>query len=506
MKRIPHSKLSRRLLLLVIPFLCLSFAFLSKKSRTSIKLVHKTTEIETLINRHIENKDFNGAILVAKEGKIIYQKGVGFANMEWDIPNQIDTKFRIGSITKQFTAMLIMQLAAENKIDLHTPISNYLPNYPKENADRITIHHLLTHSSGTPRNYDSPIQKKIRPDDQNPSEAVALFSGLPLEFTPGEKFSYSNAGYSVLGLIIETITQKSYEEVLDEQIFKPLGLQNSGYDKHRPLIKHRASGYFSSWGDYYNSNYTDMSKPYAAGSLYSTVEDLFLWDQALYTDKLLPKTFMDLIFTKHIIDPDYNAHYGYGWNIKALPLGNSGEQIEATVHDGVIDGFCAIISRMPSSNSSIILLSNVRRAPLNAITKAVNGILHDKTYDLPKKSLAFTLFNKITAEGIDEGLQSFEDLINNKDYYVAEDEFNIISYRLLEADKLPEAQQVLLMGLQQFPEAFNLYDSLGEILRKMGNIKESIKNYKKSIELNPDNENGLRMLQEMGVGTDKIKK
>lgn len=465
---------------------------------------NKVKAIDTLVRAFAEFGEFNGAILVSNQGKVVYKKGFGYANMEWAISNDLDTKFRIGSVTKQFTAMLIMQLAAEEKLDIQATISTYLPEYPKANGERITIHQLLTHSSGIPNNYGSSKQRKdipgkTIPDNYTPEDLVAAFSGLPLEFTPGEKFSYCNAGYTVLGLIIEKLTGQSYEEALKVRIFNPLGMKNSGFDKHRALIKNKASGHFRSWGVFYNANYVDMSRVYAAGGLYSTIEDLYRWNQALYTEKVLPKSYMDLIFTSHIADDGYGGFYGYGWNMVGKPMGNSGEKIPVIVHDGVIDGFCAIITRIPSTQSSIILLSNVRRAPLNAMTRSIMGIIHDKSYDFPRRSVAYSTLDVINKEGMEEAAAHFDAVKNDEGYFVDENEINSVSYKLLLTDRSDAAAEVLRLGITVFPEAFNLYDSYGEVLRTLGKEEASIANYKKSLELNPNNENAKRVLIEMGI-------
>lgn len=480
----------------------------TKKERAEHQEI-KIDQINKLVASYAEYGEFNGAVLVANEGKILYQKAFGFANMELDVPNKTNTKFRIASITKQFTAMLIVQLVSENKLDLHKPISSYLPDYPKENGDKITLHHLLTHTSGIPNNYESakPNREKqdmVIPDNFRAKDLVNEFSALPLEFNPGKKFSYCNAGYTLLGFIVEEITRKPYEQLLQERIFDPLQMKNSGFDKHRAIQKNRASGYFKSWGEYYNANYIDMSKVYAAGALYTTVEDLFLWDQALYTEQLVSKKYLDIIFTSHVEDAGYGGFYGYGWNIKNKSLGSSEDYVETIVHDGVIDGFCAIITRIPSSKSSVILLSNVRRAPLNTMTKAIMGIMYDKPYDLPKKSLAYALLDVINDEGIEKGIAFYESVKNNSTYYSYEDEMNIISYKLLTSNRAEMASEVLQLAIKEYPEAFNLYDSMGEIQRKLGNKTESIFYYKKSVTLNPKNENGIKMLKELGVDTENM--
>ncbi len=208
---------------------------------------------------------------------------------------------------------------------------------------------------------------------------------------------------------------------------------------------------------------------------------------------------MKLIFAKHVEDPDYGGHYEYGWSIKEKPIGNSEDVVVTIGHDRVIDGFCAIFTRIPSTNSSIILLSKVRRGSLNAMTKGIMGILYDKDYDIPKKSLAYTLLDVINKESIKKGKAYYDSVKNDPDFYNVENEMNVVSYRLLESDRTEDAAAVLRLGIEAFPNAFNLYDSYGEVLRKLGKNEESIKNYKKSIELNPENENGKRILKEMGV-------
>ena len=261
----------------------------------------KVDKLDKLISAYAEYGKFNGSVLVAEKGKVIYKKGFGLADMEWNIPNQPDTKHRLGSITKQFTAMSIMQLVEQGKLKLDVPISTYLPDYPKKNGDVITIHHLLTHSSGIPNMTSFPgFVKDVMRNSYSPVQLVNMSADSTLQFKPGERFAYSNSGYILLGYIIEKVTGKSYEQVLQENIFTPLKMNNTGYDHHGTLLKNRASGYEKNGRRYVNANFIDMSVPHAAGALYSTVEDLYLWDQALYGNQLLRKENMDLLFTKHI--------------------------------------------------------------------------------------------------------------------------------------------------------------------------------------------------------------
>jgi len=463
----------------------------------------KADKIDELVSRYAEYGKFDGAILVAEEGKVIYQKAFGWANREWDIPNQTDTKFRIASMTKQFTAMLIMQLVAEKQLTLTEPITTYLPEYPKESGNKINIHHLLTHTAGIPNYTSFADYRSIMRRPMQLTEIIHLFADSSLQFTPGERFSYSNSGYVVLGAIIEKVSGKSYEKVLHEKILKPLGMDHTGIDKPGRVLKNRALGYNENGANYMNANFIDMSVAFAAGNIYSTVEDLFLWDQALYTQKLLPANYMDLIFTPHI--PAWGQHYGYGWNIGKKRIGNTKDYLPVVEHDGGINGFNSLIVRVPSARSSIILLNNRGGAPLYQMSDAISGILYDKSYDFPKKSLARSLYETVSKEGIAAGLSFYEKAKEASEYRLDESEMNRFGYEFLQTEQTEEALAVLKLNVEAFPHSFNTYDSYGEILMTMGDKAGAIKNYKRSIALNPKNENGIQMLAKLGVEIDRGK-
>jgi CubicO group peptidase (beta-lactamase class C family) len=462
--------------------------------------VHATSKVEKIneiVSLYTDYEGFNGAILVSHEGEVIYKKGFGLANMELDVTNQVDTKFVIASVTKPFTAMLVMQLVAENKLDLHEPITNYLPDYPKINGEQITIHHILSHTSGIPRDYKGNEKHNKYPDRHRLADLVTLFWEDPLEFAPGERFTYSNSGYLVLGFIIETVTGKSYETILKENILTPLGMKNTGVDLHRPIIKNRANGYFKGFGDYFNSDYRDLSSITAVGNIYSTVEDMFLWDQALYSEKLLPREYMNLLFTKHVEDVGYGGYHGYGWELKPKPVGNTSEMIETFGHSGSIQGFCALFTRIPSSNSSIIFLNNTSRAYLNAMTTAITGILNDQPYDFPRKPTAKFMSEVIAKEGIEKGIQFYKEHKDLGDYYIDEVELIVVGYRLLHAGNAKDAAEVFKLSTEVYPDNDNPYDSYAEALMALGKNQEAIKNYKKSLELNPGNNNAVTMLKKL---------
>lgn len=466
----------------------------------------KVEKLDDLINQYLEYGKFNGSVLVAHEGEVLLKKGYGWANMEWDIPNAPNTKHRLGSITKQFTAMLILQLAAEGKLDLQAPISTYLPYYPKEKGDKITTHHLLTHSSGIPNYTSFPgfFEEESR-NPYTPEEFIKKFQDKELDFAPGSQYSYSNSGYFLLGVLIEKLSGKSYEEMLHDKILTTLGMNDTGFDHHEDILKNRATGYEKTGNAFINSNYLDMSIPYAAGSLYSTVEDLYTWDQALYTNTLLSKEYMELYFKPHM-PVSGNYHYAYGWGVGKSPIGNTKDSIVIISHGGGINGFNTNIARSTADKSLVILLNNTGGAPLNDMTRAIWGIVYGKSYDLPKKSLAYDVLSIIKSEGIEAGLDHFNKNKNSDSFDLRENEMNHVGYQLLEMDKIQEAAKIFELNKNTYPNSANVYDSYAEALMKLGNKEEAIKNYKKSVEMNPANQNGIDMLKELGVDTTDLVK
>ncbi|NYH12929.1 serine hydrolase domain-containing protein [Paraburkholderia bryophila] len=230
---------------------------------------------------------FSGLILVAHRGRPIFHEAFGLANREWMIANTPDTRFRIGSITKQFTATAIVLLAGRGKLNLADSVSTHYANAPESWCD-ITIHQLLTHTSGIPSYTGRPdFVSHIGRIDHTPEQILDLVRDLPLEFPPGERFSYCNSGYALLGLIVEKVSGQTYSAFLQSEIFDPLGMSNTGYDETRAILPRRAAGYERHGGKWINALFSAMSVPYAAGGLYSTADDLLRWTEALSNGKVI---------------------------------------------------------------------------------------------------------------------------------------------------------------------------------------------------------------------------
>ncbi len=472
---------------------CLAFS--QTKSQHPNPQGEHAQQIDQLLKRYAEYGQFNGSVLVSEHGKPIYKNGFGLANMEWDMPNAASTKHRLGSITKQFTAMLILQLAEQGKLKLDVPITTYLPDYPKANGQQITVHHLLTHTSGIPNYTGFPnFFKDICRNYYSPADFVKLFWEMPLEFKPGEKFAYSNSGYFLLGYIIEKVSGKTYETCLQENIFTPLQMNDTGFDHSEKITKNRAAAYEKNGSGFSIAPYIDMNLPYAAGSMYSTVDDLYLWDQALYTDRLISAKSRELMFGNHIASR--GGYYAYGWSVYDID-NLTDKKLKITEHGGGINGFNTLISRNTTDKNLVVLLNNTGGGPLNEINRAINNILYGKPYEMPKKSLAHTLLATINEKGLKAGLAQFNELKKSEVYALKEGEINNAGYQLLTAGKVAEAIEMFKINAEAFPKSGNVYDSLGEAYLKNGNKELAIANYKKSIALDPGNEAGKKVLEEI---------
>jgi CubicO group peptidase (beta-lactamase class C family) len=314
---------------------------------------------------------FSGTILLSRKGKPIVARGYGAANAEWNIPNTPRTKFRLGSITKQFTSMAVLQLQERGKLKVQDPICQYLTPCP-DAWKPVTIHHLLTHTSGIPSYTNSPSYRTTMMVPKTVDQMVAGFRDLPLEFEPGSQFKYNNSGYFLLGVLLEKVSGQSYERVLSDQIFTPLGMQDSGYDQPSRILPGRASGYSRQGSELTNAPYLDMVQPFAAGALYSTVEDLLKWDQALYTDRLLPAAARSAMFTP------FKGGYAYGWAApEPSPQTFDRRQVG---HGGGINGFSTMIIRLIDDNITSIVLSNVQQASTGRIARDLLAILLGQPY------------------------------------------------------------------------------------------------------------------------------
>ncbi|CRK81092.1 serine hydrolase domain-containing protein [Neobacillus massiliamazoniensis] len=369
-------------------------------------------KVEDCINQWIEanerNGYLNGSILIAANGKILLNKGFGMANWEHAVRNKPETKFRIASLTKAFTAFGIFQLHEKGKLNINDCVGKYLPQYP--NGEKITIYHCLTNTSGIPNYTSFPDfwDRTMRlPSTLN--QLIASFKEINLNFEPGTRFEYSNSGYALLTAIIETVSGMSYAEYIREQICHPLGMYHTGCDDGMTVVPNLASGY-SFWEAPIHAAHADLSFPLGAYGLYSTTEDLLLWDQALQSSKLLNKELVEKMFTPTL------GSYACGWMVSEM-LGR-----KCVHHFGDISGFSCDFLRFVDDQVTIIFLSNMNVTPVTHMTREIATLIFEKNESLPLPAVPihFTNGERFAGKYVIENEQNkvLDISVKNGDLYV----------------------------------------------------------------------------------------
>lgn len=346
----------------VLTPLCLILLSCSAQTRPATK-PPDTKRMEQIVQDSVTSQHFMGTVLVARDGSTILDKGYGSADLEWNIPNTPDTRFRLGSITKQFTAAGILLLEERGKLKVDDPISKYLPDAPAA-WKNITFFHLLTHTSGIPSftsfpNYEEPQGRPVTPE-----QLVARFRDKPLDFQPGEKWKYSNSGYALLGYLLEKISGQKYCDFFEQNIFTPLAMHDTGCDRNSTILPRHASGYTPGPHGLENATYIDMTVPFSAGELYSTTGDLLRWQQGLFGGKILSPASLKKMTTP------FKENYGFGLEIQTI------QGHERISHGGGINGFNTFEAWYPQEKLSIIVLSNVNGNAPDEISGRLASIVH----------------------------------------------------------------------------------------------------------------------------------
>jgi len=332
-----------------------------------------TPQFDEYFDALVTQNGFNGAVLVAREGKIVYAKGAGWARVELNLPNTPQTRFRIGSITKQFTAAAILLLQERGKLSVGDPVCKFFNDCPRA-WQKITLHHLLTHTSGLPDYTDLPdYDAKMALPETNES-LIARFKKLPLEFKPGSRHAYSNSGYILLGVIIEKLSGESYENFLRRNIFAPLAMHDTGVDRNEVASTNRAAGYALKDRRLVNAAYQEMTQAGAAGVLYSTVEDLCRWNEGLFGGRLLQPKSLAAMTTAWAED------YGYGLVIQ------TDFHRKHFSHGGRISGFYNDMEYFPDDRVTVIVLRNIydSNPPPRSVAFDLAAIVLGEKYEVPR--------------------------------------------------------------------------------------------------------------------------
>jgi len=350
----------------------------SAASQTSPDL----TRMEEVVQSYLSEKKFMGCVLVVRGKNVLLNKGYGFANLEWDTPNSPSAKFRLGSITKQFTAASILLLEERGKLKVDDAVKKYMPDAPAT-WDKITIFNLLTHTSGIPSFTGFPEYVSQEPFSTTPELLVARFRDKPLDFQPGEKMSYSNSGYVLLGYLIEKISGQSYEKFVQENIFTPLGMKDSGYDSNSAIILHRAAGYTSGPNGPINAGFINMTVPLSAGALYSTTEDLLRWEQGLFGGKVLSPSSLQKMTTP------FKNDYAFGLQVHTV---NGRKLID---HGGGIEGFNTMLAYYPEEKLTVIVLGNLNGSAPQEIASKLAAVVHGEKVVMPSEHKEVTVNPKL---------------------------------------------------------------------------------------------------------------
>lgn len=448
---------------------------------------NKAGTIDALVTASCEEGLFNGAVLVAHKGVIVYRKAFGLANREWNVATTVDTKFRIGSLSKAFTALLIMQLVENGCISLDGTIADYLHDYRGKGKESITIHHLLSHTSGVLSSLPpekEAVQERLSHDLEH---LVGYAEPVDLYFTPGTDFRYSNLGYSILALIAERVTNTPFHLLLKEHIFDKAGMKDSKQDMD-PLIEPRlATGYeYDLLNGYENTTFLDNSYAQGAGGVTSTIDDLYMWHLGLLSGNLLPLQRQERMYT-----PYGQGSYGYGWGIRKRACLN-GDTVRILEHAGSVNGFGSYLARIPEDSTLVVVLKNSRshnyvRPVFSAgLGAMIISILYDEPVTIAKKSIAMHLARVIGSQGVDSAVDEFLRLKRQKslEYSFEESELNKLGIELLMGYGMVRAAvRIFALNMDEFPNSYNVYDSYAYALKQQGEFAEAIKYYTKGLEV-----------------------
>ncbi|MCK4943738.1 MAG: serine hydrolase [Candidatus Aminicenantes bacterium] len=463
-------------------FIILISVFLLAGTSGHKSIIQKTDDI---VQAEKKYDLFSGTILVAKDGKILYVKGIGEANKEYHIGNRLETRFNISSIQKCFIAVLIMQLNEEGKISLTDSLRKYFPECPYNSADQIQIRHLLNHTSGLgdyrkSKDYQHQADTFRTIDDILP----LVYQDQPV-LTPGEKFRYSNTGMLFLKAIIQKVTGMGLGEALKKRIFDPLGMDQTVLLIGGDVLSNRATGYTLSKDLVKYRRVLEEPSGYAGGGIYTTVLDLLKFDQALYREQLLGNESKNIMFTP--VKP--SRFYAYGWIV--VPFAGT----TVIYHGGMSGGFNSEFRRYPEKGYTIIVLSNYEQGAFELANK-IDSMLLGEEYSLAIEAELYYRRGNFLHHRYKAYEAAYQVLLkalapdlnketNQRIKHRIEREINAIGYAYLAKKEYDMAIKIFESNVRHFPESVNVYDSLGDAYKKKGDRNLAIRNYKKALKVNP---------------------
>ncbi|MEO7983691.1 MAG: serine hydrolase [Bacteroidota bacterium] len=452
----------------------------------------KAAKLASIMQTYHDYNMFDGAVLVAEKGQVVYKAAFGPANREWNIPNRTDTKFMIGSVSKPLTATLALLQVQKGLLNLNKTIADYLPEFKTKPAAAVTIKQLLSHTSGIP-NYDiiKDFFPRISRQNFTREEYIKVYMDSALAFAPGTSYAYSSWGYFTLGYIMERVTGKTYPQLMKEDIFDKLHMDNSGSYQHLQIVANRATGYDYSFGGFTSADFRDQSNTMGTGDLYSTVEDLFKFHLALSNHTLLNKQLTDEMLTPGLPP----AKYGYGWfnqNFKYTPV----DSVAANFHLGMTEGFISFMIRIPSTNSFALILCNSSPTDFFGIIKNLVKVLYNKPVAI-KQPIHKKTETNITQLGAVKAVEEYEKMkADTTHYYVDWISMNFLADQLLTLKRYEEAKIISENNALEFPDKDLVMVTMGNIYLALKRKEDAIPFYKKALQLSPGYEEARNRLKE----------
>ncbi len=428
----------------------------------------RSSQLDRLMQQYHDLEQFNGAALVIDNGSQVLRKGYGFANMDWQIENTPETRFAVGSVTKSFTALAVAQLVETGTLDLDKTISNYLPEYRKDTGSIITIRHLLAHTDGLP-NYtkDTSFWQSYEGLPYSTSKFIARYCSGDTEFAPGSQYRYGNAGFSILGAIIEKVTGKTFGEVVAQQILQPLHMLNTGQVRNDLVLDNRAIGYDASLDAYRPAD--QVHKPFfAAANMYTTVDDLVLYDRALSGVSPISKVARNALFVAR--EGTVDGTFAYGWSVGESSLDDAIESKRYMATNGEINGFNALLVRIPDDDHLIILLNNTGETNLSAMAENIMRVLYDLAPINVEARLRDTFYAKLSQESLDAAIEFYRENreISPRDYLYFSWPLRILAAQLISDAQYGSAIAILELNLETNPRDSKSIEILAEARLRSG--------------------------------------
>lgn len=440
-----------------------------------------TSDLDKLFTRLGENNQFSGVALIAHNNEILYQKAFGLANREWEIPNTIDTKFNIQSITKTIIAIAVLKQVDKGLLNLDEKVTDYLPDYKGLNGNKITIRHLLSHTSGLPNDIaEGNIPNKIYKSKQ----LLLEIEKTKPQNEPGTVFLYSNLGYKLLSVILEKVLNSDLQTILKKEIFEPLSMSNSMLDDGQMIISQLAEGYnYHLLKGYQKGGYENMTFTYGNGGIISTTKDLYYFNRSFYKNQIISEKSQKEMFTFS------KDNYGLGCELRYFKISNKSDSIKVIHHNGGgVIGYRSGVAWVQKEGYLIILLENSERSfqfgayNTNEITDLVLDVLYKQQKEMPKQSAVTEIAPYVLKNGVDFALNKYKQILDSKNdrFYFSKIELSTLGMQFRD-DSVN--LRILEFGMKEYPNSYNFYHAYADVLASMDDYNKAIQYYKKGLEI-----------------------